>query len=153
MGYKMKGYSYPGTSPLKQDKVLKKYPKEEWIEEVSDRGPFTPPDDEGGWQRISGTKIWKKKKTEGLLGRITARPLAQERLNQIGDRVGYRSVVGAALKEGKRLDRVGFADKMGRRVTGQKTKNSEFDKAFATAREAGEKEFTWKGKKYHTKQK
>ena len=30
-------------------------------------------------------------------------------------------------------------------------KQSDFGSAFATARKAGEKEFTYKGKKYHTK--
>tara|TARA_Y100000593_G_C4176958_1_gene269996 strand:+ start:14 stop:358 length:345 start_codon:yes stop_codon:yes gene_type:complete len=96
------------ASPLRQEQKVD-----------SGEGVFSPPDDSGDWKRVSGTRIWEKKKTEGLHDKITARP----------------------------------ADKMGRRVTAQKTtkKNSEFDKAFASARKAGQKEFTYKGKKYHTK--
>ena len=103
--FKMKGSPFQRNfgigSPLKQERVVSKR-----------EGAFSPPDDSGDWKRVSGTRIWEKKKTEGLH-------------TKIGDQ----------------------------KVTAQKTtkKNSEFDKAFSSARKAGKKEFTYQGKKYHTK--
>lgn len=42
-------------------------------------------------------------------------------------------------------------DPVKKKTTTKKKKDSEFDKAFSEARKGGKKEFTYKGKSYHTK--
>jgi len=42
-------------------------------------------------------------------------------------------------------------DPVKKKTTTKNKKNSEFDKAFSEARKSGKKEFTYKGKSYHTK--
>ncbi len=95
------------ASPLRQEQKVD-----------SGEGVFSPPDDSGDWKRVSGTRIWEKKKTEGLHSKIAARPVESAKV------VKQQKATGVP---------------------------SGFDKAFASARKAGKKEFTYKGKSYHTK--
>ena len=57
-------------------------------------------------------------------------------------------------KSGTKLERGGLRELKAAELSKPRgTAGKEFDKAFATARKAGKKEFTWKGKKYHTRTK
>lgn len=71
----------------------------------------------------------------------------------VSDLLKNTSKGGAKKGTGKPMASMGKDYKAKEKEAGRKAAASNFDQAFAAARRAGKKEFTWRGKRYNTKMK
>ena len=71
----------------------------------------------------------------------------------VSDLLRNTSKGGAKKGTGKPMASMGKDYKAKEKEAGRKAAASNFDQAFAAARRAGKKEFTWRGKRYNTKMK